>query len=77
MGFLSSLFGKKPDAGEAAPDATDHGFLRDIIEIPSRGFLGMSAKSPSGRYTVTWCDGGPDQARKGCYFLLDNGRHHR
>jgi hypothetical protein len=56
------------------PEVTDHGFLQEIVEIPSRDFFGFSSKSPSGRYTVAWCDGGPDQTRKGRYFLLELGR---
>jgi hypothetical protein len=74
MGLLGSLFGKWDAPADIVPDATDHGFLTDIIVIRSRDFVGPSAKSPNGRYTLAWCDGGPNQSRKGRYFLLDRGR---
>lgn len=74
MSLFGSLFGKKDAATDVAPDATDGGLLSDFIQIPSRDFFGPSVKSPNGRYTLAWCDGGPDQSRKGRYFLLDRGR---
>ncbi|MBB5048528.1 hypothetical protein HNR60_003295 [Rhodopseudomonas rhenobacensis] len=74
MGLFGSLFGKKDAGAEAASDAADGSFLSDFINIPSRDFFGPFAKSPNGRYTLAWCDGGPDQSRKGRYFLLDRGR---
>ncbi|WP_316233757.1 tetratricopeptide repeat protein [Bradyrhizobium sp. SZCCHNPS2010] len=49
----------------------DIGFARGFIRIPSRDFFGQSSKSPDGRYTLAWRDGGPDQSRHGRWILLD------
>jgi hypothetical protein len=79
MGFWNLLFGGGNGAGPkdpAPPDLTegDGGFGRDIVNIPSRNFYGISSKSPNGRFTIAWVDGGPDQSRRGRYVFLDRGK---
>jgi hypothetical protein len=54
--------------------AGDNGLLSNVVDIPSRKFMGLSAKSPNNRFTIAWADGGPDQSRVGRYLLLDQGR---
>lgn len=44
------------------------------IHIASHDFIGLRARSPSGRFTLAWADGGPDQLRIGRYLLLDGKR---
>src|SRR5271165_6895696 len=73
-GSLVHSFEKKEAARDAISDVADDGFLSDIIHISSRNFVDQSTKSPNGRYTLAWSDGGPDQSRRGCYFLLDYNR---
>ncbi|SPP97826.1 conserved protein of unknown function [Bradyrhizobium vignae] len=72
------LFGwiSKGKTISAACDIEDDnvGFASDIIRIPSRDFFGHSRKSPNGRYTIAWLDGGPDQARRGRWIILDGGK---
>jgi hypothetical protein len=74
MGLFGSLFGKKPAPEAHSPDASDDSLFGDVIDIPSRNFTGMSAKSPNGRFVIAWCDGGPDQSRTGRYLLQDRGK---
>jgi hypothetical protein len=79
MGLWNFLFGGgnggNPN-GSAPPDLTegDGGFGRDIVNIPSSNFYGISSKSPNGRFTIAWVDGGPDQSRRGRYVVLDRGK---
>jgi hypothetical protein len=78
MGILNWLAGKSSAAPQQAPAANsgaaeDDPFSR-VIHIESLNFVGMSARSPSKRFTVAWADGGPDQARTGRYLLLDGER---
>lgn len=73
MGLKNWLFGnssKAPEPQSGRPAAESDIFGR-ILEIPSRKFFGIFAKSPNQRFTLAWCDGGPDQARTGRYILLD------
>jgi hypothetical protein len=74
MGLLRALFGKKESVAEVDADVADDGIFSHIVNIPARDFMGLSTQSPNGRYTLAWCDGGPDQSRRGRYFLLDRGR---
>jgi hypothetical protein len=74
MGLFGWIF-----RGTAISDASDIeednlGFPSDIIRIPARDFFGQARKSPNGRYTIAWLDGGPDQARRGRWILLDGGK---
>ena len=73
MGLWRALFGKKDE--EAAPPARDSddglGFGKDFITIPSHDFYGYSSRSPNGRYTIAWLDGGPDQSRRGRWLFFD------
>jgi len=74
MGFWRSLFGGpyKPTVEETAAAAPDGpSLLNNIVDIPERKFVGLSARSPNGRYTLAWSDGGPDQTRKGRWLLLE------
>lgn len=79
MGVWSSLFGGgrlSRGAVRRASDIADVdiGIASDIITIPSRDFFGISSKSPNGRFTIAWSDGGPDQSRIGRYIVLDQGK---
>jgi hypothetical protein len=79
MGLWNLLFGKGRARNceaiipsDIADD--DLGFASDIINIPSRNFMGLSSKSLNGRFTIAWMDGGPDQSRRGGYIFLDHGK---
>lgn len=78
MRILDWLTGKAHPAHRNEPGvdgrAEDDTLFSDVIDIPSRKFIGMSSKSPNKRYTIAWCDGGPNQSRTGRYILLDRGR---
>jgi hypothetical protein len=50
------------------------GFASDIINIPSRNFMGLSSKSPNGRFTIARMDGGPDRSRRGGFIFHDHGK---
>lgn len=73
MGLWRALFRKKEE--EATPPAPEAdgglGFGKDFIKIRSHDFYGFSSRSPNGRYTVAWLDGGPDQSRRGQWLFLD------
>jgi hypothetical protein len=74
MGLFSKLF-KEKEAAPASDIADDDiGFGSRFVTIPSRNFFGPSCKSPNGRYTLVWADGGPDQSRRGGWILLDAGK---
>jgi hypothetical protein len=72
MGMWNWLIGSK-DAprGDTVEDDFDFG---NTIHIASREFIGLRARSPNGRPTLAWADGGPDQSRTGRYLLLDGKR---
>ncbi|WP_247540327.1 tetratricopeptide repeat protein [Bradyrhizobium sp. 168] len=56
-------------------DADEEEFdLGNTIHIASHDFIGLRARSPNGRFTLAWADGGPDQSRIGRYLLLDGKR---
>jgi hypothetical protein len=79
MGLWNFLFGGGNSGsrnGSAPPELTegDGGFGRDVVNIPSRNFYGISSKSSNGRFTIAWMDGGPDQSRRGRYVFLDRGK---
>ncbi|MGO3927360.1 hypothetical protein [Rhodopseudomonas pseudopalustris] len=80
MGLRNWLFGgskaQVPKAAdtEAPNGKSDDSIFGDIIDIPSRNFIGLSAKSPNRRFSIAWCDGGPNQSRAGRYILLDRGK---
>jgi hypothetical protein len=72
MGMWNWLTGSK-DAprGDTTEEYFDFG---NTIHIASHDFFGLRARSPSGRFTLAWADGGPDQSRVGRYLLLDGKR---
>jgi hypothetical protein len=79
MGLWNLLFGKGSARSWKAPATSDVvddnlGFASDIINIPSRNFFGQSSKSPNGRFTIAWADGGPNRVRRGGYIFLDRGK---
>jgi hypothetical protein len=78
MGFLDWLSGKeRPARQQAGVDCRtdeDDGMFLNVIDIPSRNFIGICARSPSKRFTIAWIDGGPGQTRTGRYLLLDGER---
>lgn len=73
MGFWQTLFGSKEK--EVLPplrkDGAVSGFGGDFITIRSHDFYGLASRSPNGRYTIGWLDGGPDQSRRGRWLFLD------
>ncbi len=70
MGLFNWVLGQEPQS-ESDVEEDEIGFGRDFIRIPSRDFFGQSSKSPDGRYTLAWLDGGPNQSRHGRWILLD------
>lgn len=74
MGLLSKIFGEKDAVPTSDIADDDIGIGSQFITVPSRSFFGPSCKSPNGRYTLAWVDGGPDQARQGRWLLLDTGK---
>jgi hypothetical protein len=62
---------KDTPRGDTTEEEFDFG---STIHIASHDFIGLRARSPSGRFTLAWADGGPDQSRTGRYFLLDGNR---
>ncbi|MBX9822113.1 tetratricopeptide repeat protein [Afipia birgiae] len=75
MGLWGRLFGKHKQTSVASDIAdNDIGFGDEFIQIPSRDFFGESSRSPNGRFTIAWTDGGPNQSRRGRYIFLDRGK---
>jgi len=72
MGMWNWLTGSM-DAPRGDADEEDFDF-GNTIHIPSHNFIGLRARSPNGRFTLAWADGGPDQSRIGRYLLLDGKR---
>lgn len=69
MGFWNWI--KETDATPGDDgEGEDFGF-GSTIHIAARDFIGVCSRSPNGRFTIAWVDGGPDQTRKGGYLLLD------
>ncbi|AJA60650.1 tetratricopeptide repeat protein [Bradyrhizobium japonicum] len=72
MGMWNWLMGSKgAPHGDTAEDDFDFG---NTIHIASHDFIGLRARSPNGRFTLAWADGGPDQSRTGRYLVLDGKR---
>jgi hypothetical protein len=61
------------DASRGDADEEDFDF-GNTIHIASHNFIGLRVRSPNGRFTLAWADGGPDQSRIGRYLLLDGKR---
>ncbi|XUJ36015.1 hypothetical protein ACQ5SK_12615 [Bradyrhizobium japonicum] len=60
MGMWNWLMGSKgAPHGDTAEDDFDFG---NTIHIASHDFIGLRARSPNGRFTLAWADGGPDQS---------------
>ncbi len=76
MGLFNWVLGKETQP-ESDVEEDNIGFARDFIRIPSRDFFGQSSKSPDGRYTLAWLDGGPNQSRHGRWILFGRQRDRR
>jgi hypothetical protein len=74
-------FGRKKNSSEKGSFVKNVTKRGSFLDIESIGFSGLFTTSPSGRYTIAWCDadkasgrGGFREKGEGRYVLLDNDK---